>query len=59
MIQIKTYFNDWKVVDRQTAIRCINNLLNGMTNIPAGTKNSYINQNKLKGTTVEKLLMEA
>lgn len=53
-IQIKTHFQDWKTVDKDTAIRYINNL-----NFSYKTKEEFIEKiekNKLRGIKVLELI---
>lgn len=52
MIQIKTYFSDWKEVDRETAITFIKHCKDGATNIPEDKIIEYIEQNRLRGIKV-------
>ena len=59
MIEIKTRFSEWKVVDAETALRFITAVREGLTNIPEGDKDKYINENRLRGVTVEELYRKA
>jgi len=56
MIEIKTTFQDWKEVDAETARDFITSLKKRITNMPESKKNNYINENRLRGITVEELL---
>lgn len=59
MIQIKSFFSKgWKNVDKETAIRFVKNLLDGITTMNKKEKVEWINKTRLKGTTVQELLGE-
>ena len=59
MIEIKTTFQDWKTIDTETALRFVTAVRDGLTNIPDGDKDKYINENRLRGATVEELCRKA
>lgn len=56
MIQFKFIFSGWKEVDKEKAKELVNHLLNGITMMSGQKRIDYINQNRLKGITVEELL---
>jgi len=56
MIEIKTPTGKWCAADEHTALLFVNAVRSGLTAIPESKKNNYINENRLRGITVEELL---
>lgn len=56
MVQVKLIFSGWKLVNKETAKSLIEHWIKGITMMSGQKKIDYINQNCLKGITVEQLL---
>lgn len=56
MIEIKGLFYGWKEVDKETAKKFVEGLLNGITTMALDEKIKYIENNRLRGITVKELL---
>lgn len=59
MIEIKPVISGWKVVDVETAIKFVSTVRKSITNIREEEKDKYINENRLRGVTVEELYRKA
>ena len=55
MIEVKATFSGWHKVTRDEAKRFVKHLKKGIMAIHPDKINQYINDNKLKGITVEEL----
>lgn len=54
-IEIKAIYSEWKSVGYRQAKQFVDFLLDNLTAIPENEKIKYINENKIRGITVEKL----
>lgn len=52
----KSHFRGWVEVDEEQARNLVRNFKETSNGIPYEKRNEYINQNKLKGITVEELM---
>lgn len=59
MIEIKPVISDWKTVDVETAINFVSTVRKSITNIREEEKDKYIDENRLRGVTVEELYRKA
>lgn len=55
-IEVKTFYNGWKEVSKEQAKQFVLHIIRGISAIKEEEINDYINKNKLRGITVEKLL---
>ena len=55
-IQIKPVISDWKKVDRQQAKKFVEFLINNITAMKSNDAIKYINEERIRGITVEELL---
>lgn len=55
-IEVKTYFNGWKEVSKEQAKKFVLHIIRNASAIKPEETNDYINQNRLRGITVEELL---
>lgn len=59
MIMIKPIFGGWKEVTKERAKDFVNFLLRNCQAVKPNELPKYINENKIKGITVEELLYES
>lgn len=55
----KAIISGWHEVSKEQAIKLVRNFKENSNAIPRDKKDEYINQNKLKGITVEELMKGA
>ncbi len=55
-IEVKTLFNGWKKVSYEQAENCVEHWLKSITTMKIEEKINYINENKIKGITVQEIL---
>ena len=55
-IEVKTFYNGWKEVSKEQAKQFVLHIIRNASAIKEEEINDYINKNKLRGITVEKLL---
>lgn len=55
MIEIRTPMGRWVAASEATALQYVNAIRKDLTVIAEGEKDKYINENRLRGTTVEEL----
>lgn len=58
MIEIKSFFQDWKEVDEKQAKIFIQHIKSGIHNIPENEKDEFIEKRYLRGISVKELLKE-
>ena len=56
MIEIKTFFNDWREVSREKAEEYIKLVISGAQAMPHAEIIKFIEEKRLRGITVEELL---
>ncbi len=56
MIEIRSFFQDWKEVSEEQAINYVLALRNSLPGIERDKRDDFINQKRLRGITVEELL---
>lgn len=56
MIEIKSFFQDWKEVDKEQAKKFIKHIKSGIHNIPESKKDEFIEKRYLRGISVKELL---